>query len=514
MLKQLYQKSLHNLPRTAALRVFRLKVLALTLVMMVLLAAPVPAEAWGYAEYNGLVHRSGRVIPLPDGYVLEADPDGPTLENDPREGFQEGLIPVRETDSGLYGYMNMEGEIVIAPQFTLAQPFSEGLAAVALDEWFQQWGWINPQGKMVIEPIYDAGGSFREGAAWASVYLGETLAEDPAYGFLRPDGSLLTHFKYYLAGDFREGMAPVCELLQWGFVNLEGEEIVPPQYDWVSSFVEGVAVVRLYDSHGLVNRQGDLLWLKDYDTLSDFYEGYGVASRGEDHCIVTLDGREIPLEPPIQGLLYFNADRGEGFRYGMLPVIAADGTQGYADLSGRLVISGPYEQVFGFRNGLSGVMMFTDETSQINHEQFQQVVGFIDLEGAMVIDPVFPMAGSYNEGLCPVMNTERRWGAINMWGQWVIDPVFLEMGAFVSDYAPVVLPPDWVAAASVTVTPDTTNRSDEENEKNEGNDVDIGNETANNHSLTKQSGLVGWLIPGLVLMVLVTGTGMWLKRKS
>ena len=488
--------------------------LGVLMVMVVVCAASTSAEAWGYAEYNGLVHRSGRVIPLPPGFVLEADPDGPILENDPREGFQEGLMPVRETASGRYGYLNEEGEIAIEPQFTLAQPFSEGLAAVALDEWFQQWGWINPQGEMVIEPIYDAGGSFRQGAAWASVYLGETLAEDPAYGFLRTDGSLLTHFKYYLAGDFQEGMAPVCELLQWGFINLQGEEVVPPQYDWVSSFVEGVAVVRLFDSHGLVNRQGDLLWLKDYDTLSDFYEGYGVASRGEDHLIVTLDGREILLEPPITGLIYFNADRGEGFRYGKLPVITADGTQGYADLSGRLVIEGPYEQVFGFRNGLSGVMMFTDETIEIEHREFQQVVGFIDLEGEMVIEPIFPLAGSFNEGLCPVMNTDGRWGAINRWGQWVIEPAFLEMGAFVTDYAPVVLPPDWMAPASVTATPDAADMSNEENKEKEGKDVTKGNERVNDHSPGEPSAVKGWLVPGAVLMVLVMGTGMWLKRKS
>ena len=41
------------------------------------------------------------------------------------------LRPVRK--DGKYGYMNASGEFSIRPRFIEAEPFSEGLAAVALD---------------------------------------------------------------------------------------------------------------------------------------------------------------------------------------------------------------------------------------------------------------------------------------------------------------------------------------------------------------------------------------------
>ncbi len=131
-------------------------------------------------------------------------------------------------------------------------------------------------------------------------------------------------------------------------------------------------------------------------------------------------------------------------------MIARDGTQGYADVTGELVISGPYEQVFGFRNGLGAVIMYTDENSPVDSRVFSTVTGFVDFNGNMVIEPVYPMTGSFNEGLCPVMTTEELWGAIDTEGHWVIEPVFMDMGPFINGYAPVVMSQEVMAQAAET----------------------------------------------------------------
>src|ERR1051325_8098143 len=44
--------------------------------------------------------------------------------------FQEGMVAVKDPDSGQWGYVDTKGTQVIAPQFETANAFSEGKAVV------------------------------------------------------------------------------------------------------------------------------------------------------------------------------------------------------------------------------------------------------------------------------------------------------------------------------------------------------------------------------------------------
>ena len=80
---------------------------------------------------------------------------------------QSQLLRIEE--AGKYGYINMDGEIMIPPKYVSANHFSEGLAAVRLTDKF---GFIDSTGQWKIPPIYDLAGSFHKGQA--KVWLGET----------------------------------------------------------------------------------------------------------------------------------------------------------------------------------------------------------------------------------------------------------------------------------------------------------------------------------------------------
>ncbi len=125
------------------------------LVTVILMVFPMSAEAWGTAEYNGLVHESGRLIPLPAGYVLEAELGSLLIENDPRGRFQEGLVSVREQATGFYGYMN----------YDWVSTFSEGVAVVRMNN---RHGLVNLQGDLLWLKDYDTLSDFREGHSIAS----------------------------------------------------------------------------------------------------------------------------------------------------------------------------------------------------------------------------------------------------------------------------------------------------------------------------------------------------------
>lgn len=80
--------------------------------------------------------------------------------------FSEGLAVTKDDKSGLYGYLNFDGEWQIAPTFTEAGAFSEGIAAVLLAK-RPVGGYVNKQGRLVIEiPGVVRIDSFRCGLGW------------------------------------------------------------------------------------------------------------------------------------------------------------------------------------------------------------------------------------------------------------------------------------------------------------------------------------------------------------
>lgn len=123
---------------------------------------------------SGYIDKEGNVaIPLEfdevtdfsDGsaFVMEGqvwkciDPNGQTLfETDllPAGPFSEGLVPMREVSGDLTGFVNIQGELVIEPQFTAVEGFRYGLCRVRFEGGY---GYIDKVGTMVFEYRDDTG---------------------------------------------------------------------------------------------------------------------------------------------------------------------------------------------------------------------------------------------------------------------------------------------------------------------------------------------------------------------
>jgi len=116
---------------------------------------------------------------------------------DEQYDFREGMALIE--DHGKFGYINMNGDVVINPQFKKADKFYEGLARVELKK---RWGYIDKTGAMVIQPQFVEAASFSEGLA--VVKIGEV------YGFIDKTGKLVTKFpKTMRPFSFSDGLALV-----------------------------------------------------------------------------------------------------------------------------------------------------------------------------------------------------------------------------------------------------------------------------------------------------------------
>ncbi len=75
-------------------------------------------------------------------------------EKNPIAPLSEGLRAHYDNKLKKWGYIDEKGNIAIQPQFAQARPFSDGMAAVANEQFNPTWGFINTKGYMVLKPAY------------------------------------------------------------------------------------------------------------------------------------------------------------------------------------------------------------------------------------------------------------------------------------------------------------------------------------------------------------------------
>lgn len=140
---------------------------------------------------------------------------------------QDELTPVRVRN--LWGYADKGGQIVVKPQFTLAHPFSEGLALV--------WTGGVPLTDSIVKSFVKM-------------------------GYIDPLGHWIIHsrYKYYFYYDFSEGVVPFRETGKgWGYMDTKGKIIVGPQFDWAGGFSGGNAAVLLDERCTRIDKTGKIL---------------------------------------------------------------------------------------------------------------------------------------------------------------------------------------------------------------------------------------------------------------
>jgi hypothetical protein len=102
-------------------------------------------------------------------------------------GGYEQLYPVLQ--EGKWGYIDIDGNMVIEPRFDEAYEFSEGLAGVNING---KYGYIDDKGNVAIEARWDS---------------------------------------YSMDSSFKEGMAVVELDGSYGYIDKSGDVVVEPQFD-------------------------------------------------------------------------------------------------------------------------------------------------------------------------------------------------------------------------------------------------------------------------------------------
>jgi hypothetical protein len=126
--------------------------------------------------------------------------------------FSEGLAAV-SFDNDHWGFVDLDGKLLIPDRFDGALEFSDGVAPVKIGS---MWGYINKKAELVLAPEYDAAYPFNE--RYAVVRKGDNR------GFLRleTDGEISVYLEPQFQDVFRaeEGVAPVKVDGLWGYIEV------------------------------------------------------------------------------------------------------------------------------------------------------------------------------------------------------------------------------------------------------------------------------------------------------
>ena len=258
--------------------------------------APVAYEdEEGDASEFFLIDETGADIPLPEGIHAIYG-----------HGASGGRIAITD-DEKLLGFADLQGHVVIEPQFTYVGSFSEGFAEVQFPE--QDWGIIDREGTILTRGIiaqHWSGPHFNNGyrteKTGANTYSlldmqGETvfsLTIDHIVSLDTPMENGLCWFAVDEKGDETH-----WHERRYGLVNLQGDIITDAK--WIkpdfSSYSEGYhIVVQMIDGQrklGYLNNNGALAIPCIFDDANDFENGLAYVRIGSRCGYIDVDGREV-----------------------------------------------------------------------------------------------------------------------------------------------------------------------------------------------------------------------------
>lgn len=349
---------------------------------------------------------------------------------------QEGLFPILET--GLWGFMDSTGRVIIEPKFREVDTFSEGLAAFK-SIYDGRWGYIDTSGEIVIEPVYDAAFSFREGRAIVIV--------SGSYGAIDKAGEYVIEPIHKRIEGFFQGRAFILVDTSWMLVDENGNYVTQNSFKQVNSFREGLASFvgfnGDYSVSGYLNRNGEVSILLP-DELNvhiealGFTQGRAVVSRKKPTSLSHLFS---PWEwgDGVYGLIDKSGEVVVPTRYDFIMVdsnctarVAIRDRYGVIDLSGNVLIPMRYSYLGGFSEGLVIAQRIPDGK-----------YGYINEQGRFIIEPIqviddfmrFSNFRNFYDGRALFEGTNGKYGYIDKQGNLVIEPVFDKAFPFVDRLA-------------------------------------------------------------------------------
>lgn len=374
------------------------------------------------------------------------------------------LFPV--CDRGKWGYINSDGEYIIAPQFDFACNFDDEdrVAKVCLKHESSLWrllkgsssfrygtyAYIDECGRVISnstastinsgyffngqgiavdgDSIYDKTGAILYRAKTGFKIEGNLIDDRVPIsnefsdhfprlkGYSDKRGEVVIPCRYDSAGDFKNGLAKVSLNENYGLIDTDGHEVTPLKYNDIFEMnSDGLTLVEVDGHYGYINTQGEECIPLIYEDASPFSEGLAPVKLNGQYGFINIRG-EMVIPPQYQDAQAHQ----EG-----LAVVQQEGLYGYIDKNGTTAVPLQYEKAYSFCEGVA--------TAQQNGRYI-----LIDSTGAPIIKDDFAEVEAVDEGMIWVQkNAGGFYGCIDLKGHLICPYQFEKVNPFHNGLAAV-----------------------------------------------------------------------------
>jgi len=173
--------------------------------------------------------------------------------------------------------------------------------------------------------------------------------------------------------------------------------LIEPEYDWIDKYREGLAPVCENGKWGFVNSEGEIVIEPQFSQVMEFSEGMAAVFQNNKWGFIDASG-EFVIEPQFD-------EQPDAFHEGVVKVAVKSYSirgeiirYGFADLNGKIILPPVYSDAGYFSVGLAPV-------------RIDNKYGYIDKTGRFIIEEIFEHALSFSKNKALVC-IERKWGLI------------------------------------------------------------------------------------------------------
>lgn len=256
------------------------------------------------------------------------------------EASTESNMPILAVTSDYQcGFIDMNGDWVIQPQWEDAEPFSEGVAYVRTES---QHGYINAAGAYIITAKANewlAAGDFSEGRAWIQ-------SSNGLCGYIDITGNLVVPCIYVETFNYSNGLARVKDDKGNLFIDLDGKPLTDDHWKRASDYAYGYAIVSdAQDQYGIINTNGQLVYPLNAYQIMDIVSPYSAWIALDDSGYYGLFQFETnKFCTPIQWEISFD-DGGFPYRNGYY-IVKKNGRYNLISEMGEVLLPVDYDIIF------------------------------------------------------------------------------------------------------------------------------------------------------------------------
>ncbi|MDD4074737.1 MAG: WG repeat-containing protein [Eubacteriales bacterium] len=279
-------------------------------------------------------------------------------------------------DTGIWGYKNTAGQIVIQPAFTEAYEFENGVAFAKKDGVF---GLLSVNDVWLVEPVWTSVQPFSDDYA--------AVEKDGKWGYIDRSGKTVIDYTFREAGSFHCGRAAVRSGSAFGYIDIFGNMAVSAKWRKAGDFAEDLAFATSNeyekDRHYIIDKVGEkVATLGSTIQGTVFSEGFAVVvERGSTYYYLNSVGQSAYKQT-------FRDAR--AFSEGLAAVQNEDGW-GFINTLGSFEIPAQYAQVQDFSDGYAAVL-----------DKASGKWGYIDQKGEGKIEALYDSAEPFQEGFAIV----------------------------------------------------------------------------------------------------------------